>query len=151
MMTENGKIKRSYRKWSSMLARCYNPSHPAFHYYGELGIEVCDRWRGRRGYANFIADLGEPPEGLTLERIDNIRGYEPGNCKWATWAEQAANKRKRQPDPLSFRSRCRAAGVDFMLAYLRIRRGWTEERALTTPKLSRGAQPGHRNYRIAIT
>lgn len=147
-LEDDGNRKRSYRKWASMLRRCFNPGHPAYQYYGGRGITVCERWRGKRGYDHFVDDLGEPPEGLTLERIDNEQGYSPENCKWATWAEQAANRRKPdQLDPLSFRGRCRAAGVDFMLVYLRVRRGWTEERAISTPRLSRGAQPRHRNYR----
>ena len=144
MITENGKRKRSYRKWSSMLSRCYNPSHPAFDYYGERGIEVCERWRGRHGYDNFISDLGEPPDGLTLERIDNAKGYSPENCRWATWNEQAANRRPRPQIPGSLRQRARAAGFDYMLVYIRVRNGWTEEEALNTPKLKVGGQPGRR-------
>jgi hypothetical protein len=75
-----------------MNGRCTNPNNPRYEYYGGRGIAVCDRWRG--SFENFLADVGERPPGLTLERIDNNKGYEPGNVKWASWAEQALNKRR---------------------------------------------------------
>lgn len=80
-----------YRVWSSMKSRCGNPASPAYKHYGGRGISVCDRWQK---YENFFADMGYPPPGLTLERIDVNGNYEPSNCKWATWAEQNRNKRK---------------------------------------------------------
>lgn len=73
-----------------MKARCFNPKRRDYKNYGARGITVCERWLDFR---NFIADMGECPYMHTLERVDNNKGYEPGNCKWATWQEQYRNKR----------------------------------------------------------
>lgn len=81
----------TYICWMAMRARCANPKDPGFGYYGGRGITVCDRWRG--SFENFLADMGERPEGLTLDRVDNSGNYEPGNCRWATWSEQNLNRR----------------------------------------------------------
>ena len=81
-----------YYIWHGMLTRCYKPSSNGFHNYGGRGIKVCERWRT---FANFFADMGERPSPkLTLDRINNDGDYEPGNCRWATWKEQYANKRR---------------------------------------------------------
>lgn len=86
-----------YWTYSGMKNRCYNRNHPSYDNYGKRGIKVCDRWLGRvTGFANFLADMGERPEGTTLDRRDNDGDYTPENCRWATSSQQAFNRRIRK-------------------------------------------------------
>lgn len=82
------------RSWSSARNRCYNSNNKDYIHYGARGIKMSDRWNK---FENFLADMGEKPKGLTLDRIDNNGNYEPGNCRWATYSQQNSNQRKRSP------------------------------------------------------
>ena len=81
----------TYRSWSAMKQRCYNSLCENFKYHGGRGIKVCEQWHE---FKNFHSDMGSMPDGLTLERIDNEKGYCPDNCTWATHKEQQRNTRR---------------------------------------------------------
>lgn len=82
---------KTYSVYLQMIERCHNPSHKYYSYYGERGIYVCDRWK--KNFKNFLEDMGESPENLSLDRIDNEKGYSKDNCKWSTKKEQQRNRR----------------------------------------------------------
>jgi hypothetical protein len=137
----NGKRPVAWNKWQGMKQRCLNSNSIQFKDYGGRGIAVCERWLGHNGFTNFYNDMGDP-NGLTLGRIDNDKGYSPDNCRWETWAQQAVNRRPHQPTKGSLRNRSKLAGLPYMLVYHRVRLGWSEDKALTNPKLPRGRQSG---------
>lgn len=83
----------TYQCWADMKSRCLNPEHKVFSYYGGRGIAVCDKWLHFMG---FYEDMGDKPEGLTLDRINNDKGYSKENCKWSTRKEQLLNRRTRK-------------------------------------------------------
>ena len=134
--TTHGMSKsRMYQSYATMISRCHNPNFPKFASYGARGISVCDRWRN--DFAVFLSDMGERPEGMTLDRIDNDGNYEPGNCRWATAREQQINRRNtvrvtHSGRTLPLAEWSRETGIDYGTLRQRLfRYGWNPARALT--------------------
>ena len=91
--SRRGKHTPTYNRWRGMIQRCTNPRNPTYKYYGGRGITVCDRWLE---FENFLADMGECPDGLFLNRIDDSHGYEPGNCRYTTERRREQEEEKHQ-------------------------------------------------------
>ena len=85
------KASPTYFSWRAMKTRCGNPKHDSYKYYGGRGVTVCKRWAN--SFENFLIDMGERPEGTSLDRIDTNGNYRPDNCKWSTPTEQQHNRR----------------------------------------------------------
>lgn len=135
--THGMKRTTEYTIWSGIIHRCENPHYAGYANYGGRGIVMCERWR--KSFEAFYADMGpRPSKGHSIDRIDNDGNYEPGNCRWATRAEQARNKRgvhlltfNGKTMPLS--DWAAEIGMRPQALTHRIVRGWTVEKALTTP------------------
>jgi hypothetical protein len=84
-------LKQTRAIWRTMIARCVDPKHDAFPYYGGTGIAVCSRWR--ESFDAFLEDMGLRPPGLSINRINTNGNYEPGNCEWATRDHQMKTRR----------------------------------------------------------
>lgn len=80
----------THYSWNWMMSRCFDSWNASYPHYGERGITVCERWLK---FENFLADMGPRPDGMTLDRLDGEGNYEPSNCRWATKAEQTANRK----------------------------------------------------------
>lgn len=126
-----------YDIWVGMRNRCQNPNSPAYRLYGAKGVCVADRWDY---FPNFLADMGERPSlEHTLDRYPNRDGnYEPGNVRWATWKEQQRNRRNNVT--LEFNGHVKLliewaeeVGISYTTLHFRLSKGWSPERALTTP------------------
>lgn len=125
----------TWKSWQAARNRCRNPNNVAFANYGGRGIKFCERWDD---FAQFVADVGERPEGTTLDRIDNAGHYEPGNCRWSTPRTQARNKRDNRlvtygGRTITVAQAADSLGMDRSTLGYRLRAGWPVEMALTTP------------------
>jgi hypothetical protein len=123
--------------WSDMKRRCFNPKAAQYRHYGGRGIDVCERWLV---FENFYADMGDPPLGCSIDRVDNDGNYGPGNCRWADRQQQNKNKRQTRLVTLNgvtkcLKDWCRDLGVPYERILHRINDGgWPIERALLTPE-----------------
>lgn len=122
-----------------MISRCYDEGNTSYRWYGAKGVRVCRRWRGDGGFERFLSDMGEPPSAShTIERIKNARGYGPGNCRWATAAEQARNTGQNRILRFAGRRWClsdlaAAYGIGRSTLAYRLKRGWSIADAVLTP------------------
>ena len=126
-----------YHVREAMLQRCRNPKCAVYGNYGGRGVAVCERWER---FENFYEDMGDPPNGMSLDRIDNDGVYSPGNCRWAARKQQQRNMRTNVEVPYRRKSvllidlfdRLDLPGLKYNAVHQRVRRGWSVERALTT-------------------
>lgn len=126
---------RTLNVWFCMIGRCERPNNPHYSQYGKRDIRVCERWLN---VENFVADMGHAPIGMTIDRIDNNKGYEPGNCRWATNKEQSRNKRTNNNITINGRTRCvtdwaTEIGMSLSGFRKRLKLGWTGEKLLSPP------------------
>lgn len=126
-----------YRTWASMKERCNNPNYQYYHRYGGRGIIVCDQWNV---FENFYKDMGDKPEGLQLDRIDNDGNYCKENCKWSTPKENSNNASFN--NVLEFNGKKQSVSrwaeelrINRNTLFARIFNGWSVEKTLTTPTL----------------
>jgi hypothetical protein len=123
-----------------MLARCHDPRDRDYPRYGGRGIAVCSDWHGSLGVRAFAAHMGpRPSRGHSVDRIDNDRGYEPGNVRWATAREQHSNRRdnvrvEHGGRALTLSEWSRESGLPRQLISMRIRAGWVPALAVSTPQ-----------------
>lgn len=123
----------TYYTWLRMKRDILNPDSHNYDKYGGRGLKIDERWLV---FNNFLADMGERPEGKTIERIDNARGYFPDNCKWATGSEQARNRRTNhlltfQGETMPLIAWAERLGISRMTLRSRLRVGWDTDRVLT--------------------
>ena len=130
------KTSRTYQVWQGMKARTTNPNNGHYHVYGGRGIEVCDEWFN--SFETFLKDMGEAPEGLSIDRIDNDGHYEPSNCRWATPQQQSRNHSRNVWLEANGVRKCLSDWADDLgcTSYAiqkRLERGWDEADAVTIP------------------
>lgn len=126
-----------YHAWISMKSRCCDQFASYYHRYGGRGIRVCEEWID--DFAAFLSHMGaRPTEQHSLDRVDSNGHYEPGNCRWATPIQQSQNTCRNSLITFKGETLChsewaRRIGITPSGFWLRIKHGWSEEKAITTP------------------
>lgn len=125
-----------------MLSRCNNRKDISYKYYGARGIKICKKWLK---FENFINDIGEPNDNLTIERIDSNDGYKPSNCKWATMKEQQNNRTNNRKITFSNLTKTISqwsdfTGINSRTILSRLKRGWNIKNTLTKETTHEAAQ-----------
>lgn len=125
-----------YQIWLAMRQRCYHLTNKQYKYYGGRGIKVCDKWKK---FENFFADMGERPEGLSLDRIDNNGNYCPENCRWATRKEQSRNTGRNIRITLNGKTKvlkdwAKDTGINYYTLRGRLRKGWSIHELFLEPQ-----------------
>lgn len=133
-MGADGKQRRprAYAAWVNMRQRCTNSGRADFVNYGGRGISYCARWDS---FVAFVADMGEPADGMTLDRRENNADYSPDNCRWVPRAVQSLNRRNNVRYAFDGKNQTlaewsRETGIGRTTMLLRVRRGWPIERVL---------------------
>ncbi len=140
-----------YRCWYGMIRRCRDDNDPNWHHYGGRGIKVCDQWQGKKGFANFLADMGPRPSPKhSIDRLNVNGNYEPDNCAWRTWKEQERNRRNNRTlthrgETLCVSEWAERLGIKPATLYKRLEYGWSVERTLETNTLSLAEQTNRRS------
>lgn len=141
-----------FHTWYSMMQRCYNEKHHNYHRYGERGIIVCKEWHEPKNFIEWAhSTVGEKYDSLTLDRIDNDKGYSPENCRWATKKQQARNRSTTRYEtidgirkPLS--EWCEEYGIEYYVVLSRCNElGWSIEDAVKTPKFKASPKSEKKN------
>jgi len=138
--THNKTFSSEYRTWVGIKKRCLDKNNKFYSYYGGRGITMCDRWKN--SFESFYEDMGDKQNPkLTLDRIDNNKGYYKENCRWATRKEQSANTRQRfdalvytfKGKTMTLPRWCEALNLNYKTLHVRLKSGWTVEKSFTTP------------------
>lgn len=135
MAAKRSARSRTWYIWRDMIKRCHNTAAKDYPRYGGRGVHVCDSWKA--SFDAFLADMGERPDGRTIDRIDGSRGYEPGNCRWASDAEQRRNKSTVRyvgfrGEQVAIQDLAHRFGIPYDTLWQRLKR-WDVERAVATP------------------
>ena len=144
--TKHGLSKHPlFKEWTGIKQRCYNPNERYYYNYGGRGITVCDEWLNNpEAFVNWCLSNGYK-KGLTLDRIDNNKGYSPNNCRWTTKKVQANNTRRNRVITYNNKTHTVAEWADIMninydILIHRLARGIDFEKAITTPVKTRGGK-----------
>jgi len=138
------KPSRTYQVWLHIKARCESTTAADYHWYGGRGIRVCEEWSN--SFEQFLADMGEAPIGLTIDRINNDGDYRASNCRWASPRLQANNRRTNrivsyQGQDFTLADLARYVGLKYTTLFMRLKWGWPIELAVSPRKERAYARP----------